>query len=232
MVTSLCLLGPSPDQPGASPPGPSNGWEIPVDIDRDDAARRAAGELADPRYAQARPGPIQELGQWLGDLLNKLLSSLSQAVPGGIFGLLLVLALLIVLVVVVRLKTGEVARAARASQAVFGVVRRSAADYRRSAAEAATNRQYADAVREQFRAIVRALEERALLDPRSGRTADEAAAEGGMLLPNVAEGLRAAARLFDDVHYGARPTDEAGYRSLVELDERCRRERPAILAGA
>lgn len=204
--------------------------EVPVDIDRDDAAKRAAAELADPRYAQARPGPVQSFAQWIGQQLDRLLASLSQAVPGGIFGLILVVVLLIVLVVVVRLKVGKVAHSAQAGR-VFGERRRTAEEYRRSAADAAAAGRYADAVREQFRALVRALEERALLEPRSGRTADEAAAEGGLLLPNVADGLRAAARLFDDVHYGAHPTDAAGYRSLVELDERCRRERPVAMVG-
>lgn len=205
--------------------------EVPVDIDRDDAAKRAAAELADPRYAQARPGPVQSVAQWIGEQLDRLFSTLSQAMPGGIFGLILVVVLLIVLVVVVRLRVGKVARAAQAGRAVFGERRRGADDYRRSATEAAATGRYADAVREQFRALVRALEERALLEPRSGRTADEAAAEGGFLLPNVADGLRAAARLFDDIHYGGRPADEAGYRFLVELDERCRRERPVAMVG-
>lgn len=206
--------------------------EVPVDIDRDDAAKRAASELADPRYAQARPGPVQSFAQWIGEQLDRLLSTLSQAVPGGIFGLILVVVLLILLVVIVRLKVGKVARAAQAGRAVFGEQRRTAEDHRRSAADAAAAGRYTDAVREQFRALVRALEERALLEPRSGRTADEAAAEGGLLLPNVADGLRAAARLFDDVHYGAHSTDADGYRSLVELDERCRRERPVAMVGA
>ena len=206
--------------------------EVPVDIGRDDAAKRAAAELADPRYAQARPGPVQSFAQWIGEQLDRLLSTLSQAMPGGFFGLILVVVLLIVLVVVVRLRVGKVARAAQAGRTVFGERRSSSADYRRSAAEAASAGRYTDAVREQFRALVRALEERALLEPRSGRTADESAAEGGLLLPNVADGLRAAARLFDDVHYGGHPTDEAGYRSLVELDERCRRERPVAMVGA
>jgi len=76
---------------------------------------------------------------------------------------------------------------------------------------------------------VRALEERALLDTRSGRTADEAAAEAGVLLPNVADVLRQGARLFDDVHYGGRDGTEAAYRTLTELDEQCRRERPVAV---
>ncbi|MFB9686352.1 DUF4129 domain-containing protein [Amycolatopsis plumensis] len=205
--------------------------DVPVDIDRDTARRAAEQELTDPKYRDARPGLLQEIGQWLGEQLEKLLNSLSTGVPGGIFGVLLIVALLIVLVVVIRLRTGKIARSARADRVVFGSLRKSAADYRRSAAEAAAAGRFDDAVRDRFRAVVRALEERALLDTRSGRTADEAAAEAGQLLPNVADELRQGARLFDDVHYGGREGTEAAYRTLTELDERCRRERPVALAA-
>ncbi|WP_328444776.1 DUF4129 domain-containing protein [Amycolatopsis sp. NBC_00438] len=206
--------------------------DVPVDIDRDTARRAAQEELTDPKYQQARPSVLQQVAQWLGEQLEKLLNGLSSVVPGGIFGLLLIVVLLIVLVVVIRLRTGKIARAARADRLVFDGKRQSADDYRRSAAEAAAAGRYDDAVRDRFRALVRALEERALLDARSGRTADEAAAEAGVLLPNVASELRQGARLFDDVHYGGREGTEAAYRTLTELDERCRRERPVVMAAS
>ncbi|MET8999569.1 DUF4129 domain-containing protein [Amycolatopsis sp. Hca4] len=205
--------------------------DVPVDIDRDAARRAAEQELSDPKYRDARPSFLQEVGRWLGEQLDKLLNSLSSGVPGGIFGVVLILALLIVLVVVIRLRTGKVARAARAGRVVFGGQRRSAADYRRSAGEAAAAGRFDDAVRDRFRAVVRSLEERALLDIRSGRTADEAAAEAGVLLPDVAGRLREGARLFDDVHYGGREGTEAAYRTLTELDEHCRRARPVAMAA-
>ncbi|MGW4064850.1 DUF4129 domain-containing protein [Amycolatopsis sp. NPDC004747] len=206
--------------------------DVPVDIDRDAARRAAEQELSDPKYRDARPGFLQQIGQWLGEQLEKLLNSVSSGVPGGIFGVVLIVALLIVLVVVIRLRTGKIARAARAGRVVFGGQRKSAADYRRAAAEAAAAGRFDDAVRDRFRAVVRALEERALLDTRSGRTADEAAAEAGLLLPNVADRLRQGARLFDDVHYGGRDGTEAAYQALTELDERCRRERPVAMAAS
>ncbi|RSM37259.1 DUF4129 domain-containing protein [Amycolatopsis balhimycina DSM 5908] len=206
--------------------------DVPVDIDRDSARRAAAQELSDPKYRDARPSFLQEAAQWLGEQVEKLLNSVSSVVPGGAFGLLLLVVLLIVLGVVIRLRTGEVAHASRAERVVFGGKRQSADDYRRAATEAAAAGRYGDAVRDRFRAVVRALEERALLDVRSGRTADEAAAEAGVLLPNVADELRQGARIFDDVHYGGREGTEAAYRALTGLDERCRRERPVAMAGS
>ncbi|QRP45016.1 DUF4129 domain-containing protein [Amycolatopsis sp. FDAARGOS 1241] len=204
--------------------------DVPVDIDRDPARLRAIEELSNPAYADARPSVLQQLATWLGEKFSELLSSLS-GVPGGPLGLLLILALVIVLIVVVRLRVGKVGRAAQAARQLFSGRRRSADEYRKAAEQAAARGQFADAVRERFRALVRGLEERALLDARSGRTADEAAAEAGALLPNLATDLAAGARQFDDVHYGGRPGTEAAYRALTDLDDRVRRERP-VLVGA
>lgn len=74
------------------------------------------------------------------------------------------------------------------------------------------------AVQERMRALVRSLEERTLLDPRPGRTADEAAAAAGHALPTYDARLRAAARVFDDVTYGGRSADRAAYLTLLDLD--------------
>ncbi|MFF4593193.1 DUF4129 domain-containing protein [Amycolatopsis sp. NPDC001319] len=204
--------------------------DVPVDIDRDPARLRAIQELSDPAYAAARPGLLQRVAQWLGEKFSELLNSLS-GVPGGPLGLLLIIGLLIVLIVVVRLRVGKVGRAAQAARQVFSGRRRSAAEYRKAAEQAAAQGQFADAVRERFRAIVRGLEERALLDSRSGRTADEAAAEAGALLPDLAAGLALAARHFDDVHYGGRPGTEAAYLSVTAVEDRARSARP-VLVGA
>lgn len=204
--------------------------DVPVDIDRDPARLRAIQELTDPGYAAARPGVLERFWQWLGQRISELFDALS-GVPGGPLGVLLVVALLIVLIVVVRLRVGKVGRAAKTSGEVFSGRRQTADEYRKAAEEAAARGDFADAVRDRFRALVRGMEERALLDVRSGRTADEAVAEAGRFLPDLAVDLIAAARQFDDVHYGGRPGTESGYRALSELDDRVRRARP-VLADA
>lgn len=82
-----------------------------------------------------------------------------------------------------------------------------------------------------MRAIVRSLEERALLDPRPGRTADEAAAEAGRALPGHATRLRSAARDFDDVTYGGRTAGQSTYLALRALDTELDEAKP-VLPGA
>ncbi|PWS41256.1 hypothetical protein DKT74_28560, partial [Streptomyces sp. ZEA17I] len=102
----------------------------------------------------------------------------------------------------------------------------------RAAAEAhAAALRWTEAVQERMRAIVRSLEERALLDPRPGRTADEAAAEAGRVLPDHATRLRSAAREFDDVTYGGRAAGQPAYLALRTLDTELDEAKP-LLSGA
>ncbi|MGH8970009.1 MAG: DUF4129 domain-containing protein, partial [Actinomycetes bacterium] len=81
------------------------------------------------------------------------------------------------------------------------------------------------------RAVVRGLEERSLLEPRPGRTADEAAAEGGAVLPDCARDLRQGAAIFDDVWYGGRAATAASHETLRRLDDRVRASRPVLTGG-
>jgi hypothetical protein len=172
---------------------------------------------------------VSKVLRWFGERLAELLDTVSSSVPGGIFGLVVLVAVAIVVLVVIRLRVGKMGRAARLKHLVFEGRARSADEYRKSAEAAAARGDFDDAVRERFRAVVRALEQRALLDARSGRTADEAAADAGRLLPGCADELRHGAASFDDVHYGGRTASAEGYQRLVDLDARCQAERPVAL---
>ena len=81
---------------------------------------------------------------------------------------------------------------------------------------------------ERFRAVVRSLEERAVIDPRPGRTAWEAAQTAGERVPEVADGLERGAHLFDDVAYGKAVVGPEADAFLRALDERTLAARPAL----
>lgn len=83
-----------------------------------------------------------------------------------------------------------------------------------------------------MRAVVRSLEERALLDVRPGRTADEAAAEAGRSLPSHTDRLHAAARDFDDVTYGGRTATQQAYQRIAELDRALESTKPQLASSA
>jgi Domain of unknown function (DUF4129) len=204
----------------------------PVDITREAAQQAARAELADPAYREAEPSPFERAVEWLYDRLGELLSRASEATLGGPFGLVVLALLAVVVIVVIRWRIGPVGRASAAPQALFARRLRTAAEHRARADDHAAAGRWAEAVRERLRAIVRDLEERGLLEPRAGRTADEAADEGGAALPDCAAELRAAARVFDEVWYGGRSATAATDKRLRALDEQVRASRPTAAGAA
>jgi Domain of unknown function (DUF4129) len=198
---------------------------IPVDVDRDEAREAAARELADPVYAAAEPSFVDRTLRWLGRVIAELFTGVAVVAPGGLAGLAVLAVLVALVVVIVRLRTGRIARGARSRPEVFAGRPRSADEHRRAAELAAQRGDLAEAVRERFRAIVRELERRGVLEELSGRTVDEIATQAGLALPGRAPEFHTAARIFDEVVYGDRPATVDGYRHLVALDD-------GLLAGA
>lgn len=193
--------------------------QVPLEPDRDQARQWAVDELAKREYAEQRPGALSQLLDWILEQLDKL-SGLGGPGQGTGTAFALVAGVVVVLVAVAVLVTGRVVRRARQADPapVFDGTSGTARTHRGAADEAAARGDWRTAVVERFRAVVRELEERAVLVPQPGRTADEAAAEAARWLPGLGDPLRSAARLFDDVRYGDRPADAAGDAALRALD--------------
>jgi Domain of unknown function (DUF4129) len=104
-----------------------------------------------------------------------------------------------------------------------------AALHRRNAETAAAAGDWAEAIRERFRAVIATLDERGLLPERADRTADEAARDAGALLPAHRDVLNAAARAFDEVEYGEYVGTETGYALISRVDELVRTEQPGTV---
>jgi hypothetical protein len=202
---------------------------VPVDLGRDEAAQLAREELAKQVYRDAGPGLVERLVRWLLEQAGRLLDGAAGVSPGGYSGLVVVLLLVAAAVVAVRLKVGPLGRRAAREEALFVGRTRTAAQHRAAADAHAAAGAWAEAVRERLRAVVRSLEERAVLDERAGRTADEAAAEAGRALPSCAAGLRAAAVLFDEIWYGGRPAGPESYAALRDLDAQVQASRPDLV---
>ncbi|WP_103503473.1 MULTISPECIES: DUF4129 domain-containing protein [Streptomyces] len=200
--------------------------EPPVDIGRDPAREAARRELSREIYTEHRPGIARRAFDWLWEQLGKLLD-VALSPPGGWVGLLIIVLVVVALLVALRLRLGTLRSAAGPRRAPLdGDVVLSAAEHRAAADRHAAAGRWREAVQERMRALVRSLEERTLLDPRPGRTADEAATEAGAALPELAGRVRSAARLFDAVTYGGAPAGEDDHSRLRELDETVRRARP------
>lgn len=205
--------------------------DVPVDPDAETAREWAEAELADPIYREA-PSLLDRLWQWLREQLQAAGEAVSGLDPRVVA--LVVVALALLVGAIAYLVAGPVGRArrARASVDVFGDDTRTAAELRAAADAAAAAERWSEAVLERFRAILRSLEDRVLLDPRPGRTAAEGAAEAGARLPAGAADLRRAARLFDDVCYGHQDATRDDDVMLRALDARIAAETPLPAAEA
>ncbi|MGF0117711.1 DUF4129 domain-containing protein [Promicromonospora sp. Marseille-Q5078] len=199
---------------------------VPVDPDRETAHRWLLEELSRPEYATS-PSLLERLLRWLGDLFDGL------TLGDGRFPLAFVLVVAVVLVAAIAWWVAgpvRLSRRPRRSVVVLDGDERSAAELRASADAAAAREDWSAAVLDRFRALVRSLEERVVLDERPGRTAQEAADDAAARLPSVAAGLHGAAALFDDVCYGTLPAGPEDDGRLRDLDARVRDLRPVPLA--
>ncbi|MFF4561114.1 DUF4129 domain-containing protein [Streptomyces sp. NPDC001435] len=208
-----------------------SGDKPPVTIPRDPAREAARRELAKRMYHENDPGLFQRALDAFWNWLGRLLSAASAATPGGGVGLFVVVLAVVAVLAALWWRLGTPRRQPGSVPALFDDRPRSATEHRAAAEAHAAQGHWNQAVQERMRAIVRALEERALLDVRPGRTADEAAAEAGRTLPSHADRLRAAAREFDDVTYGGRRAGEQSYHRIAELDRDLERTKPVLVSS-
>ncbi|MCX4652741.1 DUF4129 domain-containing protein [Streptomyces microflavus] len=206
--------------------------DIPVDTPRVPAREAAESELSKPMYHENDPNFLQRGLNHVWDWVAGVFDAAAGAAPGGPAGLVVLVLVVIGLAVALWWRLGTPQRSSRTADALFeNDGPRSAAQHRAAADAHAAAFRWTEAVQERMRAIVRSLEERALLDPRPGRTADEAAAEAGRALPDHATRLRSAARDFDDVTYGGRTAGQPTYLALRALDTELDEAKP-VLPGA
>jgi len=206
--------------------------DVPPPVGRDQARELARRELQKQIYHRDEPSFLDRMLQRINDWINSLLDHTSGRHAGGTGGWIALVVLLVLLLLVaaaVWWRLGNVRRNAAQGESLLDDTPTRAEDHRATAERHAAAGEWPEAIRERLRAIARDLEERVILEPRPGRTADELAAEAGAALPGHADALAAGVRLFDDVWYGGRRGDADGYRRIVELDERLRAARPAPL---
>lgn len=203
---------------------------VPVDIGRDEARRLAEEELRKAAYRQHEPSQLDRLLEELRDFIVRLLNAGSDTTVSGWFGILIVVALVVLVVLLVGFRAGRIQRSRKRTKAALldATDKISAAQQRLAARDFADAEEWAEAIRARMRAIALGLEERALLDRRLGRTADEVAREAAVNLPGHADELGAAARVFDDVWYGDHEATRAAYDRITRVDERVRDAKPSL----
>jgi len=204
--------------------------EVPVDPDAETARRWAEQELADPIYHQGE-SLLQVVLRWIQERLaeaQNALSTMNGRSAAIVLGSVVIIGVVVTLLVVGPVRRSR--RSQRSSVEVFVDDNRTVAELRRSADTLAAAGKWSEAVLDRFRAILRSLEKRAVVDERPGRTAHEAAVQAAAVLPPCAADLHRASRMFDDVCYGdveARRDDDAWLR---QVDDAVQNTRPVAAA--
>ena len=201
--------------------------EVPVRIGRDEARRRAVEELAKAKYGGTPDWLIEAAGRAdallsrLAELFVRFFGGPTAGGGGGVSsGFVVAVVILLAALALVIWRVGLPRwRGRRRDAEVELEPTRAAADYRGRSEEYAAAGDWAAAVRDRFRAVVRELEVATILDVRPARTAWEAAYRASRALPGCADALREGAETFNAVTYGDRPATDAAYRQLVALDE-------------
>lgn len=199
--------------------------------DSDEAAEWAREELSRSVYSTS-PSIWEWLWEKLLELLEKITSLGSGLGPA--FVPLIILALVAAVIILALTLSGPVRRRRARSEAPGGIWQdddaRSATQLREAAEVAATEGDFNLAVIEQFRATVRALEERNLLETTRGMTAMEVAATAARVFPERSEPLHRGARSFNGALYGNQPATHAQYIALRDLERDLQDARPAPAA--
>jgi hypothetical protein len=197
----------------------------PGDVTRSGARDEARRELRKRIYHVGDESPVQRFLQWVMDKIGQILHKVVDVAPGGVPSLVIVVVLIVALVVAVRLGLGPTRLRDALTDRRRDARSRTAAEYRAEAEALAARGELKEAVRARFRAVIRELEERGVLDPRPGRTAGEIAREGGAAVPSVAAPLADAANAFDLAWYGRRAVTAAEYERVRAADDTIRAAR-------
>lgn len=197
---------------------------------RDEAREWAERELSDPVYAAAEPTLLDRIAQAVSDFFEDLFSTELPDALGPTFAIVvaIVVTVLIVAGVLIWGRPRASSRSRRAPELFGQAEARTAEQLRRDAAAAAASADWDEAIVLRFRALVRGLEERTLVDVTAGTTVHGFARAATRAFPQETGRLDAAAAHFDDVRYLRRPGTEDVYRSVVRLDEDLTSSRPAL----
>jgi len=189
-------------------------------IGRDPAQRLARQELSRAVYHQTSFRRV--IVEHILAFLRSIFANASRVTPGGWWTVVALASLAVLIGAVIAARLGPLARSARQTTALHdpGARPLTAAQLREEAEASAAGGDYGTGVLQRLRAIAAGCEERGILAPQAGRTADELARQAGLAFPGHAGDLAAAARLFDRVRYGGDTGTRDGYELLRDLDLR------------
>lgn len=202
--------------------------DVPVEPDADEARRMLLDELSKPQYAAAEPTWFDLLARSVWDWITSLRIG-GGAVEFGFLSLLFVVIAIVVIGAFLLFGVPRLRRRSSVTGPLFGVDEHRTSDQLRAAARAAAKTgDWSTAIEEQFRAVARALQERTILTPAPGTTAQAFARQATTAFPEHATALRSAATAFDDVRYLDHPGAQEQFDQLTELDRALEKTAPIL----
>lgn len=196
--------------------------------DGDEARRWAEEELANPRYADAKPTWFDLLARDVGRFLADLFSSENGAGvgPSALIIVIVIIAAALVAALIIWGRPRRSRAVRRGGADLLGASDdRTAAQLRSEAERSAREGDWDTATILRYRALARGLLERDLIDPAPGATAQAIAREASTMFADEADALRRAAVAFDDVRYLGHRATATSYGELAATDERLRARR-------
>lgn len=157
---------------------------------------------------------LSAVARWVSDAYHRIV----DATPGGAVGLLIIVVAVAGLVAVLLRRRGVSGRILRGDSGLELPPDLTSGQLRAEADALAARGDWAGAVRARLRAVIRALEERGVIDPRPGRTAAEVAAEAGSERPDLRDPLWNGALTFGEIWYGGRPATAHDDGVMRDLD--------------
>ena len=197
--------------------------QAPATPDADEARRAAGRELSRPIYHDHHD-LWDRIWSWLREHFNT--DGMVPGVPSWMSTVIVVLVVAAGIALLILLLT-RISSARRVVKPSLSVLTddRDAVTLTRAADEAAAQADFATAVVERFRAIIRSLDERGIIDEYPGMTALEAATLTHQALGEhrVVAPLYEAAHLFDAVLYGRVVSTSAQDQQMRELADQMAR---------
>jgi hypothetical protein len=185
-------------------------------------------ELAKPEYQAAKPTWFDQVAGQIQDWLASLGAGVSGDAGWVLAGIGIAIAAALIIGAFAVFGLPRLRRRSAPSAVFEPHDVRSIDDLRRDADAAAAAGRYGDAVRDRFRAVARALGERTIVLLLPGTTSQELAVEASHALPEFAERLHAAARLFDGVRYLGRDATAGDDGTLAALDRDLAAAKPLL----
>ncbi|MFQ4147168.1 DUF4129 domain-containing protein [Arthrobacter sp. LAPM80] len=212
--------------------GPWAPLEVPVVPGADEARQWAMEELAKKTYQDARPGWAEQVAALVKKAFDEFFTNVGTANPRVGLAIAAGVVLLAIAVILLIIRPRLNRQKAATADVFEGQPLHSSEQHRAMARTAARSGDFHTAVSEQFRAIVRAAEERDVSTPAVGRTATEIAVELERAFPTHSRALHDAADLFNAVRYGHVPPTPAMYEELLSTDKAVAATKPVYADGS